>query len=67
MTDEKTKPALINEKAENEAEGITGRKYLTCQKFGDIFEVREGLGCRHPKETCKFRLSCPIYSIGRNE
>ncbi|MBN2232836.1 MAG: hypothetical protein JW781_08475 [Deltaproteobacteria bacterium] len=58
---------IINQREENERRGITGRRYLTCEKFGDVLEVREGLACRHPKVTCKYRLSCPIYQIGRNE
>lgn len=57
---------LIDEKAANERQGITDRKYLTCAKCGDVFEVRDGLACRQPKATCKFRLDCPIYQIGRN-
>ena len=58
---------MIDEKKANEEGGIKNRNYLTCEKFGDIFEVREGLACRHPKETCKYRLSCQIYLIGKNE
>ena len=58
---------MIDEKKANEERGITDRRYLTCERFGDIFEVREGLACRHPKETCKYRLSCPIDMIGKNE
>ncbi len=65
MTNEKTE--IINEQDRNEAKGIAGGKYLTCQKYGDVFVVRDGLACRHPKVTCKFRLTCPIYSIGRND
>ena len=65
MAQRTTESPLINEKALNEAEGITDRKYLTCEKYGDIFEVRDGLACRHPKATCKFRLNCPIYLIGK--
>jgi nitrite reductase/ring-hydroxylating ferredoxin subunit len=65
MTEEKIE--IINEKDRNEAKGLTGRKYLTCQKYGDVFEVRDGLACRHQKVVCKFRLTCPIYSIGKND
>ncbi len=58
---------MINEKKINEDKGIKGRKYLTCEKFKDVFEVKEGLECRHPHETCKYRLDCQIYLIGKNE
>lgn len=58
---------LINEKEANEQRGITNRKYLTCEKYGDILEVRDGLACLQPKATCKFRLDCPIHQIGRND
>jgi nitrite reductase/ring-hydroxylating ferredoxin subunit len=58
---------MINEKKENEARGIFGRQYLTCQRLGEVFEVRDGLACRHPKEKCKYRLDCPIDQIGRND
>lgn len=57
---------MINERLENERKGIMDRRYLTCEKYGDILEVREDLHCRHPKETCKYRLSCSIYQIGLN-
>ncbi|MBN2332017.1 MAG: hypothetical protein JXO49_09050 [Deltaproteobacteria bacterium] len=57
----------INEQEDNERRGIMGRRYATCEKFGDVLEVKEGLACRHPKETCKYRLSCPIHLIGENE
>lgn len=56
----------IDERQVNEANGILDRKYLACQKFGDLFEVRDGLACHHPKATCKFRLDCAIYLIGKN-
>lgn len=65
MADAAAESALIDERQQNEARGITGRKYLTCEKYGDIFEVRDGLTCLHPKTTCKFRLDCPIYIIGK--
>jgi len=58
---------MINEKKINEDKGIKDRKYLTCEKFKDVFEVKEGLECRHPHETCKYRLDCQIYLIGKNE
>lgn len=58
---------MINEKLENEQRGITDRRYLTCEKYGNVFEVRDSLACHHPKETCKYRLSCPIYQIGQND
>ncbi len=58
---------MINERLENEKKGIRDRRYLTCEKYGDVFEVKEGLHCRHPKETCKYRLSCPIFQIGQND
>ena len=56
--------ALINEKEANEQQGISDRKYLTCEKYGDVFEVRDWLACLQPKVTCKFRLDCPIHQIG---
>ena len=62
-----TESPLINERERNEAEGVNDRKYLTCEKYGDIFEVRDGLACPHPKATCKFRLNCPIHLIGKND
>lgn len=58
---------MIDEKKANEEQGITDRSYLVCEKYGDILEVREGLACKHLKETCKYRLTCPIYLIGENE
>jgi len=67
MTEKTNETSLINEKAENEAKGNADRKYLTCEKYGDIFEVKDGLACHHPKEVCKFRLTCPIYAIGKND
>ena len=57
----------IDERKENEAKGIFGRQYLVCQRLGEVFEVKEGLRCRHPKEKCKYRLDCPIDMIGRNQ
>jgi hypothetical protein len=67
MGQRRTQSPLINEEERNEAEGITDRKYLTCEKYGDIFEVRDGLACLYPKATCKFRLNCSIYLIGKND
>ena len=58
---------MIDEKKINEAQGIYDRKYLTCEKYKDVFEVKEDLECRHPQETCKYRLDCQIYLIGKNE
>ena len=58
---------MIDERKENEARGIRDRQYLVCQRLGDVFEVKEGLRCRHPKEKCKYRFDCPIDIIGRNE
>lgn len=58
---------MIDEKKANEERGIKGRKYLTCEKYKDIFEVREDLACKHLKETCKYRLDCQIYMIGKDE
>ena len=58
---------MIDEKKANEERGIKNRNYLTCEKFGDIFELREDLACRHLKESCKYRLNCQIYLIGKNE
>ncbi|MCK5915939.1 MAG: hypothetical protein KAG92_07350 [Deltaproteobacteria bacterium] len=58
---------MIDERKINEERGIKGRKYLTCEKYKDIFEVREGLECQHQHETCKYRLDCQIYLIGKDE
>ncbi|MBN2808133.1 MAG: hypothetical protein JXR80_01430 [Deltaproteobacteria bacterium] len=58
---------MIDERKANEERGIRDRKYLTCEKYGDIFEVCETLACRHLQENCKYRLDCQIYLIGRNE
>jgi nitrite reductase/ring-hydroxylating ferredoxin subunit len=65
MSDSTAESTLIDERQRNEVRGIIDRKYLTCEKYGDIFEVRDGLACLHPKATCKFRLNCPIYIIGK--
>ena len=58
---------MIDEKKINEEKGLTGRRYLTCEKYRDVFEIKEDLKCHHPHETCKYRLDCPIYLIGENE
>ena len=58
---------MIDEKKANEERGIKNRRYLICERFKDVFEVREGLACHHPKETCKYRLDCQIDLIGKNE
>jgi hypothetical protein len=58
---------MIDERKANEAKGILDRKYLVCERLGDVLEVTEKLACRHPKEKCKYRLECPIDLIGRNE
>ena len=58
---------MIDEKKTNEERGIKGRRYLTCEKFSDVFEVSEDLACKHLKETCKYRLDCQIYLIGKDE
>lgn len=58
---------MIDEKKANEERGVYDRSYVTCEKYGDIFELRAGLACLHPKEKCKYRLNCQIYQIGKND
>ncbi len=58
---------MIDERKLDEEQGIENRKYLTCEKYGDIFAVKEDLECKHLQEKCKYRLDCQIYMIGKNE
>jgi len=58
---------MIDEKKRDEEQGVQDGKYLTCEKYGDIFAVREDLECKHPHEKCKYRLDCQIYMVGKNK
>ncbi len=58
---------MIDERKNNEELGISTCKYLTCEKYGDIFAVRDTLECQHLHEKCKYRFDCQIYMIGKNE
>ena len=58
---------MIDERKRDEEQGIHDGKYLTCEKYGDIFAVREDLECKHLHEKCKYRLDCQVYLIGKNE
>lgn len=51
---------------QDEAEDSSSSKTVTCQKDGNILEMSHDLTCAHPKETCKYRLSCIIYAVGKN-
>lgn len=48
------------------AGGVPEGKEYVCEKYGETVLASDDLSCLHPKEKCKFRLTCPIYAIGKN-
>ncbi len=52
------------DKEEKNKEGKEEEELVLCMKYQEYQRIEEG--CKHPKEYCPYRQTCPIQLFGKD-